>query len=204
MPRFCHINRSISTLAFAAVFSSVLVAGAQEHSVQQLLERGALEEAVKRAASEGGNPEVLYLAAQALIKMDNNAEAEERYNRLRQEGDDSWKAVGESGAKLLAGDLSGAMEAANQAISANEGNPYAHFQVGLVAVKQANYERALQGFTRAVELKHDLAYAHLYAGQAAQRLKQTPRMAQHFTAFLKLAPEAPERSAVQAILRSLR
>jgi len=204
MSRLRHLSGSILGIALVAVLSSAVAADAQEQSVQQLLERGALEQAVERAGAERGNPESTYLAAQALIKMQNTGAAEERYGQLREEGDEAWKAIGESGAKLIAGDLGGAMDAANRAVSANESNPYGHFQVGLVAVKEGNYTRALEGFERAAQLKHDLAYAHLYAGQAAQRLKQTQNMAQHFTAFLKLAPEAPERQAVQSILRSLR
>ena len=203
MTRLRLINRSILTPAIVAVFCGVVTA-TEQNSVQKLLERGSLDEAVERAQSEGGNPESTYLAAQALTKMDNNGAAEERYSRLRDEGDESWKAIGESGAKLLSGDLDGAMNAADQAVGANGDNPYAHYQVGLVAMKQNNFDRALQGFNRALELKSDLAYAHYYAGQAAQRLRQTSKMAEHFTLFVRLAPDAPEKQTVQAILRSLR
>jgi tetratricopeptide (TPR) repeat protein len=204
MLRHRHLNRSILSVAVVAVFASVVVVGEQEQSVQKLLERGALEEAVERAGAEGGNPESTYLAAFALLKMNNDGAADERYGQLREQGDDSWKAIGESGAKLLARDVDGAMEAATRAVSANEGNPYAHHQLGIAATRQNNWERALEAFTRTIELKQDFAYAHYYAGQAAQRLRQTPKAAHHFTAFLKLAPDAPERQAVQSILRSLR
>lgn len=206
MPAIRHIQRAVLTLALIASAGLSAFAGASgdEQSVQKLVERGALQEAVDLAASEGGNPESTYLAAQALIKMDHSDAAEEQYNRLRDEGDDSWKAIGESGAKLLAGDVGGAMDAANRAIAADEGNPYAPYHQGLVAAKQGNFKKALEGFSRAIELKPDFAYAHYYAGQAAQRLRQTPKMAEHFNAFVRLAPEAPERQAVQAILRSLR
>jgi tetratricopeptide (TPR) repeat protein len=196
-------NRSILTLGVFALLCGVVTANAQ-NSVQKLLERGSLQEAVEQAQSEGGNPESTYLAAQALTKMDNNGGAEERYSRLREDGDESWKAIGESGAKLLAGDLDGALAAANQAVAANGGNPYAHYQAGLVAMRQNDFQRALEGFSRALELKSDLAYAHYYAGQAAQRVKQIPKMAEHFALFIRLAPDAPEKPTVQAILRSLR
>ena len=203
MPRVHEFDRSLSLVGIV-VLLAVALAADEQNSVQKLLERGSLQEAVERAQSEGGNPESTYLAAQALTKMDNNGGAEERYSRLREDGDESWKAIGESGAKLLASDLGGAMEAANHAVAANGDNPYAHYQVGLVAMKQNNFQRALEGFHRALELKSDLAYAHYYAGQAAQRLKQTPKMAEHFTLFVRLAPDAPEKQTVQAILRSLR
>ena len=62
----------------------------------------------------------------------------------------------------------------------------------------------MQAFTRALQLKPDLAYAHYYAGHAAQKQRQTPKMAEYFPHFVRLAPDAPERQTVQAILRSLR
>jgi tetratricopeptide (TPR) repeat protein len=189
---------------FVAVLLSPLSAGAQENSVQKLIERGALQEAVDKASSEGDNPVSTYLAAQALLKMDNNGGAEERFNRLRDTGDGSWKAIGESGAKLVAGDVGGAMQAADSAVAANGDNAYAHYQLGLVAMRQNNFQRAMEALTRATELQPDFAYAHLYAGQSAQRLKQTAKMADHFRYFLKFAPDAPERQAVQSILRTLR
>jgi tetratricopeptide (TPR) repeat protein len=204
MPAFRHMKRSILALAAVALVWPTAAAADEQSSVQKLIERGALQEAVDRAAAESDNPESTYLAAEAAIKMDNQSGAEERYSRLRDTGDDAWKAIGESGAKLLAGDVDGAMDAANRAVDANGENPYAHYQLGLAASKQGNHKRATEAFTRATELKSDFAYAHLYAGQSAQRLKQTAKMAEHFQYFVRLAPEAPERQAVQAILRSLR
>ena len=193
-----------AVVLLAAVLLAPLPAAGQENSVQKLLERGALQEAVDRAGAESDNVESVYLAAQALVKMDNNSGAEERYGRLRESNDDAWKAIGESGAKLLSGDLNGAMEAATRAVQANGDNPFAHYQMGVVAARQSDYKRATEAFTRTTELRPDFAYAHLYAGQAAQRLKQTAKMADHFRYFLKFAPDAPERQAVQSILRSLR
>jgi tetratricopeptide (TPR) repeat protein len=74
----------------------------------------------------------------------------------------------------------------------------------MVATRQGNYEGSLEAFSRALERKPDLAYAHYYAGVASQRLRQMARMSQHFEIFMKLAPEAPERTAVAAILRTMR
>lgn len=202
MTRVRTLLRSCAMLSVIA-FSAGPVAAGQE-SVQRLMERGALQEAVERASAEGGNPEATYLAAQALTKMNDNTGAEARYAQLREAGNEAWKAIGESGVKLVEGNLDAAMEAANRAVAADEGNPYAHYQAGMVAFRQGNHERAVEALERALSLKSDLAYAHYYAGQAAQRMRQTPKMAEHFTVFLKLAPEAPERQAVQSILRSLR
>ena len=70
--------------------------------------------------------------------------------------------------------------------------------------KANDWGTAVAGFTRAVELKPDFAYAHYYAALAYQRQRQLSKTAEHFDAFLRLAPDAPERSAVLAILRTIK
>jgi tetratricopeptide (TPR) repeat protein len=204
MMKFRHFNRSLVVVAAFAVCASEGAAQDQPLSVQKLLERGALDEAVQRAEGERDNPESTYLAAQAFSKMNNDDGANQEYGRLRESGDESWQAIGESGALLTAGDIDGAMNAATRAVEANGDNAYGHYQIGLVATRQNNHDRALEAFSRALELKPDLAYAHYYAGTASQRLRQMAKMSEHFEHFLKLAPEAPERPAVAALLRTMR
>ncbi len=197
------LNRSLAIVAGGLV--AVAVPGlAQEVSVQKLIERGALQEAVQRAEGDRDNPESTYLAAQALIKSDNDSGANERFSRLRESGDESWSAIGESGAALVDGDVNGALGAANRAVAANGDNAYAHYQLGLVANRQNNFQRAAQAFSRSVELKPDLAYGHYYAGLASQKIRQIAKMSEHLEMFLRLAPDAPERATVAALLRTLR
>jgi tetratricopeptide (TPR) repeat protein len=192
-------------IVFAALVAPAPGALAQDiASVQKLLERGALEEAVQRAESDGDNPESRYFAAQAAAKMNNNGKAAEQYARLQDTGDAAWKAIGESGARLMQGDLEGATEAADRAVAANGDNPYAHYQFAAVASRRNDWARAAEAFRRALKLKPDFAYAHYYAGLAHQRLKHTAEMSEHLETFIRLAPEAPERPAVAAILRTLR
>jgi tetratricopeptide (TPR) repeat protein len=200
--RVRHMNRSLIIALAAATLSAP--AAAQPQTVQSLLERGAYEEAVQRAEEQRDNPEVTFFAAQAFAKMNNQGRAAEEYSRLRETGDDSWKAIGESGALLAEGNVAGALRAAEQAVAANGENAYAHYQLGTVATRQNNFRSAADAFGRAVQLKPDLAYAHYYAGLAQQRLKNIARMSEHFEAFMRLAPEAPERTAVSALLRTLR
>lgn len=195
---------SLVTAIVAATLVFAVTAVAQQASVQALLERGELNEAVQRADSERGNPESAYLAAQALAKMDNNDGARGKYASLRQGDAADWKAIGESGEALVSGDLDAARAAATRAVQANGDNPYAHYQAGLVANRQSRFQDAATSFRRATELKPDLAYAHYYAGIASQRIKQMGQMSEHLERFLQLAPEAPERGAVTAILRTLR
>jgi tetratricopeptide (TPR) repeat protein len=203
MLRLRHLERSIVTAAFAALFATVVAANGQESSVQKLVERGALNEAVQQAGSDAGNPEATYLAAFALVKMNDNDGARERYNQLQNQENESWKAIGEAGARLIERDLDGAMEAANRAVAADEGNPYAHYQLAIVAAQRDDWGRSLQALERSIELKPDFAYAHYYAGQAAQRVGETAKSADHYRAFLRLAPDAPERPSVQSLLRTI-
>jgi tetratricopeptide (TPR) repeat protein len=200
--RIRHFHRSLAALAVCGLF--VAEVGAQQITVQSLIERGALDEAVQRAEGERDNVESTYLAAQAFTKMDQPGRAAEEYARLRDAGDDSWKAIGESGALLSEGNMDGAMAAAERAVQVNGENPYAHYQVATVASRQGNFNRAAEEFTRAAQLKPDLAYAHYYAGLAYQRVKNVPKMSEHFEAFMRLAPDAPERAAGATRLRPLR
>lgn len=199
-----HLIRSLTVLSAVVVFAGTAAAQEPSASVQQLFERGDLAQAIERAEAERDNPESTYLAAQAFAKMNNGEGAAQEYERLREVGDESWKAIGESGALLTQGDAAGAMSAATRAVEANGENPYAHYQVGLVANRQNNTRRALDAFARATELKPDFAYAHYHAGAASQKERQIARMSEHWEIFLKLAPDAPERTAVAALLRTLR
>ena len=193
-----------SFVVLAVVLALPAGAGAEQSSVQALLERGALDEAVQRAEGERDNAESTFFAALAFARLNDSGRAVDQYTRLRETGDDAWKAIGESGALLTEGNGDAAMQAAERAVAANGGNAFAHYQVGAVANRQGNAARAAEAFSRAVQLKPDFAYAHYYAGLANQRIKNIGRMSEHFEAFMRLAPDAPERNAVAAILRTMR
>jgi tetratricopeptide (TPR) repeat protein len=198
------VNRSLSM--FAALFAVWIVSGstvgAQKPEVQRLFQSGSYEQAVE--AAQGGDPASTYLAAQSLLKLDRTDGANAEMTRLRASDQPAWRFVGESGEALIANDASRAVDLGRRAIEADGGNPFAHYQLGLAASKAADWGTAVAGFTRAVELKPDFAYAHYYAALAYQRNRQLPKSAQHFDAFLRLAPDAPERSAVLAILRTIK
>src|SRR5262245_17600887 len=115
------VRRSLvfaTALSLCAPVIRVASAG-EEQSVQKLLERGALDEAVQQASRERGNPESTYLAAQALIKKSDEGGAGAQYSQLREGRDEDWKAIGDSGAALLSGNVGEAENAANRAIAAN-------------------------------------------------------------------------------------
>lgn len=175
---------------------------AQKAEVQRFFQAGAYEQAVD--AARDADPASTYLAAQALIKLDRPDRAGAEMARLRSSGNQAWQLIGESGESLLANDAGRATELAQNAVAADDDNPFAHYQLGLAASKGGDWGGAVSAFTRALALKPDLAYAHYYAALAYQRQRQLPKTAEHFDAFLRLAPDAPERSAVIAILRTIK
>lgn len=199
----CTRKRSLCVLTAALAFygSSVAAAG-QKPDVQRLFQSGAYEQAVD--AARDGDPASTFLAAQSLIKLDRNDQAVAEMTRLRASEDSAWRLIGEAGEALIGNDAGRAVDLARRAIDADGGNAFAHYQLGLAAAKANDWGTASSSFTRAVELKPDFAYAHYYAGLSFQRQRQLGKTAEHFDAFLRLAPDAPERSAVLAILRTIK
>lgn len=208
MSSMCTRNRSFfAVLAALAVWnlpgSSVIVSAAeQKPEVQRLFQAGDYEQAVE--AARDGDPASTYLAAQSLLRLDRTEQAVAEFARLRASDRPAWRLVGESGEALAANDAGRAVDLARRATEADGDSPFASYQLGLAASKASDWGTATSAFSRAVELKPDFAYAHYYAALASQRQRQLPKAAQHFEAFLRLAPEAPERQAVQAIMRSLK
>ena len=207
MTSMCTRNRSlIAVLTALAVWnlpgSAVNVSAAdQKPEVQRLYQSGSYEQVVE--ASRDGDPASTYLAAQALLKLNRMDAVNAEFARLRGNGP-AWSLIGESGEALAANDAGRAIELARKATETDDDNPFAFYQLGLSASKASDWGTATAGFNRAIALKPDLAYAHYYAALAAQRQRQLAKAGEHFEAFLRLAPEAPERQAVQAIMRSLK
>lgn len=211
MAMYCTRKRSIfagvaSKMTFvlsgALALAASTVAAGQKPEVQRLFQSGAYEQAAD--AARDGDPASTYLAAQALIKLERSDRAVAELTRLRASENAAWRLIAESAEALINNDAARAVEVARRAIEADGNNPFAHYQLGLAAGRANDWGTAVAGFTRAVEVKPDLAYAHYYAGLAYQRQRQLSKTAEHFDAFLRLAPDAPERSAVLAVLRTIK
>ena len=198
----CTRNRSIFAVAAVLAWSGFAFAAEQKPEVQRLFQSGSYEQAAE--AARDGDPASTYIAVQSLLKLNRNDRAVAELTRLRANEQPSWRLIGESGEALVANDAGRAIDLARRAIEADAGNPFAHYQLGLGAARASDWGTAVSGFTKAVELKPDFAYAHYYAALAYQRQRQLPKTAEHFDAFLRLAPDAPERSAVIAILRTIK
>lgn len=203
MPMYCTQKRSILVLAAGvALYGSAVAAAGQRPEVQRLFQSGAYEQAVD--AARDADPASTYLAAQALIKLERPDRAIAELTRLRASENAAWRLIAESSEALVNNDAGRAVDVARRATEADGDNPFAQYQLGLAAGKANDWGTSVAAFTRAVELKPDFAYAHYYAGLAYQRQRQLSKTAEHFDAFLRLAPDAPERSAVLAILRTIK
>jgi tetratricopeptide (TPR) repeat protein len=198
----CTLNRSIVAVAAVLAWSGSAIAAEQRPEVQRLFQSGSYEQAVE--AARDGDPASTFIAAQSLMKLDRNDRAVAELTRLRASENPAWRLIGESGEAMIANDAGRAAEIARRAIEADGGNPFAHYQLGLATAKAGDWGTAVGAFTKSLELKPDFAYAHYYAALAYQRQRQLPKTAEHFDAFLRLAPDAPERGAVAAILRTIK
>jgi tetratricopeptide (TPR) repeat protein len=178
--------------------------GADEQSLQQLYESGQ-DEAVVERAGEGraSSPEDTYLAALAYLRMERRDNAESEFRRLA-ERDDVWRAVGKSALATLDHNADEAVAGARQAAESAPDNLFAQFQLGRAESLANDWGAASRAFGRAAEIRPDFAYAHYNAGLAYQKNRNPGRASDYYNAFVKLAPDAPERPGVLAILRAMR
>ncbi len=130
--------------------------------------------------------------------------ARQELDAVAEDENDGWKKTAESARALLDNDVRAAVAAATEATVVAPDLFAAQYQLGLARAKAENWAGAADAFERATQLNPSFAYAHYYAGLAYSRIKRTDREAQHFDTFVKLAPKAPERLAVESILRTLR
>jgi tetratricopeptide (TPR) repeat protein len=192
------------TLTFLLTFAASTIFAQSASQVQKLFEAGQYQRVVE-AAQPGGDPAVLYTAAQSHQKLGENDQAIQTYGALasRDEGD-VWHFIGLSGQQLMQDDVEGALASARHAVEIDGGMAEAHYQLGLVLAKRQEWAPAAAEFDRVTEINPSNAYAHYYGGLMHYRANRPDRMANHFEQFLKLAPDAPERPEVMQIMKTVR
>jgi tetratricopeptide (TPR) repeat protein len=198
-----HAGMFIAALLFTA---NVAAAQMSEVTPQQLFESGKYQDAIEKIkARADAPPELIYLRALAHRKLTQNDEAKEVLGTLASKEEGSvWHEVGKSGIALVDGDLDTAGAAAKKAVEIDGGLPEAQYQLGLVESARNNQPQAAEAFAKAAEINPKMAYAHYEAGMAFYKIKRVDRMAVYFENFLKLAPNAPEKAAVQSIMKTVR
>ena len=191
-------------------------------TAQQFFEAGQYDEALKfigemRVKGSAGLPDA-FLAAQIALKQTQSERAKEEFARLRDSADPVWKAVGESGLASIENLRDEAAASGAKAVEATKAGDapapedpagmlrafHAYYQLGLAQTRREEWTGAAEAFTRAVELNPTFAYAHYYAGLSYSRIKRPDQVAKYLEMFVKLAPKAPERSAVSSMLKAIR
>jgi tetratricopeptide (TPR) repeat protein len=181
-------------------------------SIQRLFEAGKHAEVVKAAPADAP-PSILFLVGLSHERLRAKDPARETFGKLASRPEsDPWHFTGESAQKLVDGDIGNerewlawheeALKLAEQGAKLGPNLMEAHYQVGRVYAAMSTWAEAAVAFDRAAELNPTFAYAHYFAGMAYFRGEVRDKMAAHFETFLKLAPEAPERTQVQNLLKS--
>ena len=190
----------------ALLLTLAATAVAQDPSPQKLFESGKYQEAIDSVKSRSDAPkDQVYLRALAHRKLNQNDDAKEAFEQLARAGDEgAWKEIGRSGIAFIEGNQDAAQEAAKKAVEVDDSSADARFQLGLVESARNNHQQAAEAFAKAAELNPQMAYAHYEAGMSYYKAKRVDRMAVYFENFLRLAPDSPERPAVQSIMRTVR
>ena len=174
-------------------------------TVRGWFEAGQHEQVATVPVTDASAPGVVYLVAQSQARLGRSAEARAAYTRLAgRPQTDPWHFIGQSGVLLTDNQTAEAVSTARQALPLTPRVAQAQFQVGLAEAQQRNYSPAATAFEAAVALDPASAYAHYYAGLSYYRAERIDLMAKYFESFLKLAPNAPERSQVESIMRTVR
>lgn len=197
-----------AVVSFSTAVAQV-VDPAQSRPVQLRYEAGLYDEALQlvaeRRQSEMAPPEDAYLSTQILLKIGQRDRAVEEAARLvEMSSEGPWRLIAASSAALIANNGVLALKLAQDSTLQYPDQFFAFYQLGLVAADRQDWNGAAAAFERATAIDPSFAYGHYYAGLSYSRIKRVDLTAAHFETFLKLAPQAPERAAVESIMRSLR
>ena len=219
MRKHCVGAAVMATVAALAGAAAAFAQDKPRPTAQQFFEAGQYDEALKavgemREKGSAGLHEA-FLAAHIALRQNQNDRAKEEFQRLAESDDPVWRLAGESGTAAIENDRDRSVDRGMQAVEATKSgdqndqgtrlrNFHAFYQLGLARTRKDDWAGAAESFARAAELNPGFAYAHYYAGLSYSRVKRPDQVVKHFEAFLKLAPKAPERSAVLSLLKSIR
>jgi tetratricopeptide (TPR) repeat protein len=190
------------TLIVLVVLSLAAVRATAQEDPRKLFEAGKYQAVIEQTAADS-SPAAQYLKGLTHLKLNQPEAAKEAFQRL-EGADEAWQSVGQSAIALTDNNRDGALAAARSAVSRNAQLAEGQYQLGLVLDATNDNTAAAAAFAKAAEISPQMAYAHYYAGMNFYKAKRIDRMAVYFENFLKLAPNAPERPAVESIMRTVR
>ncbi len=175
--------------------------------VQQLFDAGEYEKVLDVVATaETPSPEDRYLAGHSALRLKppDLDRARLLFGELGSGDEDGWTWVGRSAVHLAERRLEDAVSAAEHGVALAPELTLAHYQHGLALAALKRWAEAASAFEQAARLDPWFAYAHYHAGMANYQIKRIDKMVNFLEQFVKLAPQAPERPAVESLLRTLR
>lgn len=101
-------------------------------------------------------------------------------------------------------DWKSADQALNKAKELEAANSEISLYRGSLLLARKDYKGSVEVLAPYVSANPESAYGHYYIGLAQYGLKRRDKTVEHFQRFLSLAPNAPEASRVESLLRSLR
>ena len=173
-----------------------------QEDARKLFESGQFQAVVDQTAADAP-AESQYLKGLAQLKLSQTDPAKDSF-RVMASGGDAWRSIGEAAIASLDGNQDAALEAARLAVERDGALWAAHYQLGVVLEARGDNAAAADAFARATEANPQIAYAHYNAAMNFYKASRVDRMAVYFENFLKLAPNAPERPAVESIMRTVR
>ena len=188
--------------------SVAATAQAQSHTqgdIETLFETGQYQAVIDHLQGRSGDPAAVYLAVQSHGKLGQPGRASSLLNDLAAlTADDPWHHVARSALSVGSGDLDQALVHANRGVGLGEAVAETHYQLGLVLAARQDFSGAAAAFDAAAERRTAFAYAFYQAGLAYYRHQRIDLMAARFESFLRNAPQAPERTQVESIMRTVR
>ena len=174
-------------------------------AVRQWFEAGNHRQVVAVTLNDASAPSLIYLVAQSHDRLGQHGAARAANERLAARPQtDPWHFVGRAAILLADTQLDEALTAAERAVALGSTVADTHFQLGLVQAERRDYGKAAPAFEAAIAIDPMPAYAHYYAGLSYYQAERIDLMATFFESFLKLAPDAPERTRVESIMRTIR
>ena len=188
-------------IVVAAWIGAGVSASAQEEA-RKLFESGQFQAVVDQTPTDAP-AEAQYVMGLARLKLSQFDGAKEAFRRL-ESGGDAWRSIGEAAIASIDGNQDAALEAARIAVERDAALWAAHYQMGVVLEARGDSAAAADAFVKAIEANPQIAYAHYNAAMNFYKASRVDRMAVYFENFLRLAPSAPEKPAVESIMRTVR
>ncbi len=197
----------LAPIVVSILAASLFAQQAPPPSIQSLFESGQYAQLIERVRADATPPpEQAYLAGQSSRKLNppDNDQAKTWFGKLGGDEANAWTWIGRSATAIVAGDKDKGIADAKKGVELAAGSFWAQYQLGLAYAEANDYRNGSVTLEKATTIDPAFAYGHYYAGMEYYKAKRLDKMAAFFERFLKLAPKAPERPAIESLMKSVR